>query len=514
MESIHVNFDELTDIASECNNLEPGMNCMNFQDSSKDSHSIPSKSYLDNLFGPLYEEYYATSSQVVSDNSAANTLDNEHTYSSSSIMVEEDEAPQMVSSLAKQVATKPNSPVLNENTDEFVQEDVANFDENVFYNAPPTHVFKEVESSSTYHDLSNMNESHQKHRSSDRWTKNHLIEQEAMLDASWIESMQDELSQFKRLDVWELVECPIGRNIIAVKWIWKNNTDAKNTAIWNKSRLVAKGYCQDEGINFEESLASVARLEVVRIFVAYAVHKNFPIYQMDVKMAFLNGPLKKEVFFRQPDGFVDPDFSNHVYRHKKALYGLKQAPRAWYDKLSSFLIESILQKMQTLQGVMMIEKAHLEAFNFWEISLSVGRRKSKIVQQCQLRKLNFYQHGQFYGKLLDEVIGPSMSASLHCMQHRSEILATESGRLEEKKSAGGTWCEVGDCGGYISHRSESSESFQIARMKLIMMSNLDGRLNVGVVVLVCSSYFGGTENGCGEWLYLEDELEEGGEVKG
>ncbi|GJS84030.1 retrovirus-related pol polyprotein from transposon TNT 1-94 [Tanacetum coccineum] len=150
---------------------------------------------------------------------------------------------------------------------------------------------------------------------------------EAMLDASWIESMQDELNQFKHLDVWELVECPIGRNIIVVKWIWKNKTDAENTVIRNKSRLVAKGYRQEEGINFEESFTPVARLEAVRIFVAYAAHKNIPIYQMDVKTAFMNGPLKEEVFVRQPNGFVDPDFPNHVYRLKKALYGLKQAPK-------------------------------------------------------------------------------------------------------------------------------------------------------------------------------------------
>ncbi|GJS50581.1 hypothetical protein Tco_0623943 [Tanacetum coccineum] len=136
METIHVKFDELTDMASECNNLEPEMNYTNFQD----SQSIPSKSDLDNLFGHLYEEYYAMSSQEVSDNSAANTLDNEHTSSSSSIIVKEDEAPQIVSSSAEQVATEPNSPVLNENADEFVQEDVADFDGNVFYNAPPTPV--------------------------------------------------------------------------------------------------------------------------------------------------------------------------------------------------------------------------------------------------------------------------------------------------------------------------------------------------------------------------------------
>ncbi|GKF58601.1 hypothetical protein Tco_0172138, partial [Tanacetum coccineum] len=132
---------------------------------------------LDNLFGPMYEEYYATSSQEVLDNSTANTLDNKHTSSSLPIVVKEDEAPQRVSSSSEQVAFEPNSPVLNENTDEFVKEDVTYFDGNVFYNAPPKPVFEEAESSSTYQDPSNMHEFHQKHRSTDRWTKNHPIEQ-------------------------------------------------------------------------------------------------------------------------------------------------------------------------------------------------------------------------------------------------------------------------------------------------------------------------------------------------
>ncbi|GJY36776.1 retrovirus-related pol polyprotein from transposon TNT 1-94 [Tanacetum coccineum] len=291
--------------------------------------------YVDNLFGPLYEEYYATSTPEVSDNSAANTLDNKDTPSSSSIVVEEDEAPQIVSSSAEPVDTEQNTPILNENTDELVQEDVAEFDGNVFYNPLHTPVFEEAESSSTYQDLSNMHEFHQTHRSTDKWTKNHPIEQvigdpskpvmtrhrlhtnaETFMYALTIESMQYELNQFKCLDVWELVECPVGRNIIAVKWLWKNKTDAENTIIWNKSHLVAKGYGQEEGIDFEESFAP-----------------------MDVKMAFVNGPLKEEVFVRQPDGFVDLDFPNRVYRLKKALYGLKQAPRAWYDKLSSLLIK-------------------------------------------------------------------------------------------------------------------------------------------------------------------------------
>ncbi|GJV60372.1 retrovirus-related pol polyprotein from transposon TNT 1-94 [Tanacetum coccineum] len=115
--------------------------------------------------------------------------------------------------------------------------------------------------------------------------------------------------------------------------------DAENIAVRNKSRLVAKGYKQEEGIDFEESFSPVARLEAVRMFIAYVAHKGIIIFQMDVKTAFLNGPLKKEVYVNQPKGFIDPEFSTHVYRLKKALYSLKQAPRAWYDKLSSFLIK-------------------------------------------------------------------------------------------------------------------------------------------------------------------------------
>ncbi|GJW49900.1 retrovirus-related pol polyprotein from transposon TNT 1-94 [Tanacetum coccineum] len=110
-----------------------------------------------------------------------------------------------------------------------------------------------------------------------------------MSDHSWIESMQDELHQFERQAVKELVPRPDGKNIIAVKWLWKNKSDAENIVIQNKSRFVfVKGYNQEEGIDFEESFASVSRLEAVRMFVAFAVHKNITVFQMDVKTAFLN----------------------------------------------------------------------------------------------------------------------------------------------------------------------------------------------------------------------------------
>nr|GFA57002.1 retrovirus-related Pol polyprotein from transposon TNT 1-94 [Tanacetum cinerariifolium] len=149
--------------------------------------------------------------------------------------------------------------------------------------------------------------------------------------------MQEELYLFDRLQVWELIDKPFGKSVIRLKWLWKNKKDKDQTVIRNKARLVAKGYAQEEGIDFEESFSPVARLEAVWIFVAYAAHKSFSIYQMDVKTEFLNGPLKEEVYVAQPDGFVDPDHPKKVYRLRKALYGLKHAPRAWYDELSKFL---------------------------------------------------------------------------------------------------------------------------------------------------------------------------------
>ncbi|GJU93847.1 putative ribonuclease H-like domain-containing protein [Tanacetum coccineum] len=186
---------------------------------------------------------------------------------------------------------------------------------------------------------------------------------EAMSDHGWIESMQDELHQFERPDVWELVPRPDGKNIITVKWLWKNKSDAYNIVIRNKSRLAIKGYKQEEGIDFEESFAPVARFEAVRMFVAYATHKNFTIFQMDVKTTFLNGPLKEEVYVSQPGVFVDPDFPDHVYRLKKALYGLKQAPRAWYDKLSSFLVKHHftkgLQVHQSPRGIFISQSQYV-----------------------------------------------------------------------------------------------------------------------------------------------------------
>ncbi|GJS30127.1 retrovirus-related pol polyprotein from transposon TNT 1-94, partial [Tanacetum coccineum] len=167
---------------------------------------------------------------------------------------------------------------------------------------------------------------------------------QAMIEPSWIDAMQEEIHEFKRLQVWELVSCLDKIMLIKLKWIYKVKTDEFGEVLKNKARLVVQGFRQEERINFKESFASVARIEAIRIFVANAANKNMMIFQMDVKTAFLNGKLKEEVYVSQPERFVDQEYSSHVYKLKKTLYGLKQAPRAWYDMLSSFLISQNFSK--------------------------------------------------------------------------------------------------------------------------------------------------------------------------
>ncbi|GJS37692.1 retrovirus-related pol polyprotein from transposon TNT 1-94 [Tanacetum coccineum] len=345
-------FESITAMASEHDCLEPELQRFINHNSSAETMTTLSKEDLDNLFGPMYEEYFEKKFSDTPINSAAQpTQIHEDSPSTSSIIVDEHEVPPIVTTSDEQT-----SPISLTEADEFNQEDSADFDGNsqfVPYN-PPSH--EEIESSTTALEPSNVQNFHQVQPSTHIWTKDHPLDQvigdpskpvmtrqwlhtdsevcmyaltvstiepknikEAMADHSWIESMQDELNQFERLQ--------------------KNKCDAENIVVQNKTRLVAKGYRQEEGIDFEESFAHVARLEAVRMFIAYAAHKNITIFQMDVKTTFLNGPLKEEVYVSQPEGFIDPEFPDHVYRLKKALYGLKQAPRAWYDKLSSFLIQ-------------------------------------------------------------------------------------------------------------------------------------------------------------------------------
>ncbi|GJZ64373.1 retrovirus-related pol polyprotein from transposon TNT 1-94 [Tanacetum coccineum] len=186
-----------------------------------------------------------------------------------------------------------------------------------------------------------------------KWSKDYLMDniivkpknvKTTMDEACWFEAMQEEIHKFDSLQVWELVPKPDCVMIIALKWIYKVKLDEYGDVLKNKAWLVAKGYRQEDGINFEESFAPVARTEAIRIFIANVASKNMVIYQMDVKTTFLNDELKEEVYVSQPEGFIDPDHPTHVYRLKKALYGLKQDPRAWYNTLSRFLLDNKFSK--------------------------------------------------------------------------------------------------------------------------------------------------------------------------
>ncbi|GKC55962.1 retrovirus-related pol polyprotein from transposon TNT 1-94 [Tanacetum coccineum] len=172
--------------------------------------------------------------------------------------------------------------------------------------------------------------------------------------------MQEELNEFKRLEVWELVPQPDRVMIITLKWIYKVKLDELGGMLKNKARLVVREYRQEEGINFQESFALVARLEAIRIFLAFATHMNMVVYQMDVKTAFLNGILCEEVYVRQPDRFVDPKNPNHVYKLKNDLY----SPRGTFLNQSKYALEIITKYGMETSDPMdtpTVEKSKLDA---------------------------------------------------------------------------------------------------------------------------------------------------------
>ncbi|GJT68869.1 putative ribonuclease H-like domain-containing protein [Tanacetum coccineum] len=163
---------------------------------------------------------------------------------------------------------------------------------------------------------------------------------EALEDESWVDAMQEELLQFKIQKVWILVDLPYGKKAIGTKWVYRNKKDERGVVVRNKARLVAQGHRQEEGIDYDEVFAPVARIEAIRIFLAFASYMGFIVYQMDVKSAFLYGKIDEEVYVSQPPGFIDPKYPKKVYKVVKALYGLHQAPRAWYATLSTFLLKN------------------------------------------------------------------------------------------------------------------------------------------------------------------------------
>ncbi|GJX56042.1 putative ribonuclease H-like domain-containing protein [Tanacetum coccineum] len=178
---------------------------------------------------------------------------------------------------------------------------------------------------------------------------------QALTDPIWIEAMQDELLQFRLQKVWRLVDLPKGKHTIGTKWVYRNKKDKRGIVVRNKARLVAQGYTQEEGINYDKVFAPVARIEAIRLFLTYASFMGFIVYQMDVKSAFLYGTIKDKVYVCQPPGFEDPQFPDKVYKVEKALYGLHQAPRASYETLSTYLLENGFRR-GTINKTLFIKK--------------------------------------------------------------------------------------------------------------------------------------------------------------
>nr|GEX96075.1 retrovirus-related Pol polyprotein from transposon TNT 1-94 [Tanacetum cinerariifolium] len=256
--------------------------------------TVTTSNELDLLLSPIFDELLNGSSKVLSKSSAVTTAD------------------------APNQSKQRNTTLLNNQTTTD-----HTFKNDEFINILCTPVQDRGETSLRHVDSSNMHTFYQHHPFEHRWTKDHPLEQV-------IGNPSQSVRTRRQLESDDEICIRMG--------------DEENTVIQNKSRLVAKGYAQKKGVDFEESFALVARLEAVQLFITYAAHKSFTVYHMDVKTAFLYGPLKEEVYVNQPDGFVDQYHPDKVYRLKKALYGLKQAPRAWYDELSNFLVSKGFSK--------------------------------------------------------------------------------------------------------------------------------------------------------------------------
>ena len=212
---------------------------------------------------------------------------------------------------------------------------------------------------------------------------------ETLSDDGWILAMQEELNQFQRNDVWDLVSKPQQKNIMGTKWVFRNKLNEQGEVVRKKkTRLVAHAYSQQEDIDYTETFAPVARLEAIRLVLSYVVNHGIILYQMDVKSAFFNGVISEEVFIKQPPGFEDLKNPDHVYKLKKSLYGLKQAPRAWYDRLGNFLIKNDFKRGQvdttlfrrTLEKDILVVQIYVDDILFGSTNVSLSKEFSKLMQ--------------------------------------------------------------------------------------------------------------------------------------
>nr|GEX55805.1 hypothetical protein [Tanacetum cinerariifolium] len=236
-------------------------------------------------------------------------------------------------------ANMPNLEHLSHNVDDVgVEADINNMESIISVSPIPTAIiYKDHPTSQIIGDLSSTTQTRSMARA---------VRDQALKDPSWIEAMQEELLQFKMQKVWILVDLPYGKRAIGTKWVYRNKKDERGIVIRNKARLVAQGHTQEEGIDYEEVFDLVARIEAIRLFLAYASFMGFLVYQMDVKSAFLYGTIEEAVYVYQPPGFEDPKNPDKVYKVVKALYGLHQAPRACQDKY----VAKILKKFGLSEG--------------------------------------------------------------------------------------------------------------------------------------------------------------------
>nr|GEW96999.1 hypothetical protein [Tanacetum cinerariifolium] len=302
IETMNVSFDELSAMAFEQRSSKPGLNSMT---------SGQISSGLDLTYAPstITTQQPSEEPQVHQSSTTSTTIANTAPIPTNS------------SSLATNILiTSQDVDELNPN---------AMIDGNIFVN-PFANASTSATAASSSHqnvDPSNMHMFYQPCPHEFQWTKDHPLEQ-VIGEPSRPVLTRNQLRSDDNISP------------LTLKWIFKNKHDEEQTVIRNKSRLVVRGYHQEEGIDFDESFAPVARMEAIRIFLAYVAHKSFTVFQMDMKTAFLHGSLKEDVYVCQPEGFIDADHPSHVYKLKKALYGLKQAPRAWYDELSKFLLQN------------------------------------------------------------------------------------------------------------------------------------------------------------------------------
>nr|GEW08419.1 hypothetical protein [Tanacetum cinerariifolium] len=407
VETIHVNFDELPQMASdhvssdsapECqrmalehDSLNPGLQCQ--ENVTQADKTVTTSNELDFLFSPMFNELLNGSSKVVSKSSIVSTADahNQRQQHTTPLNTHTTPAPTC------QVPTHAQTVTSHENMNqaEMVKE-YAQVENDEFINIFSTPVQDRRETSSRHVDSSNMHTFHQHHPSEHCWTKDHPLEQVIGNPSQYVRTRR-QLESDGEICVWELVDRPLCKNDMR-----------------KRKELISKNH-------FHQLLDW--------LFIAYAAHKSFTVYQRDVKAAFLYNPLKEEVYVNQPDGFVDPYHPDKVYLLKKALYGLKQTPRAWYDELSNFLVSKGPSKgsidptlfITKHRGDILLVKIYVDDIIFGSTNPNLSKQFEKLMhnkfEMSMMGELKFFLGIQIHQSLRGIFINQAMYAQEILIKH-------------------------------------------------------------------------------------------------